>query len=97
MSIQVLFLFNSMYILDEDKITINFSACNGDKCVGESNEDVVFRMGEKIVSPNKKASLMLQKDGNLVLKCQTTDKELWTSGTSGVDVVLKAQVTFLAF
>ena len=51
-------------------------------------------MGEQLVSPNKKAALMLQKDGNLVLRCQTTDKELWASGTAGVDVVLKVQVLF---
>ena len=51
-------------------------------------------MGEQLVSPNKKAALMLQKDGNLVLRCQTTDKELWASGTGGVDVVLKVQVLF---
>ena len=54
-------------------------------------------MGEQLVSPNKKAALMLQKDGNLVLMCQTNNKELWTSGTCGEDVRLKIQVNTQPF
>ena len=50
-------------------------------------------MGEQLVSPNEKAALMIQMDGNLVLRCQTTDEELWTSGTCGEDVRLKIQVS----
>ena len=54
--------------------------------------DVVFRMGEKLVSPNKKAWLEIQKDGNLVLMCQTNNNKLWSSGSCGEDVRLKIQV-----
>ena len=44
------------------------------------------------MSKNRKAALTLKAGGNLVLECMNTDKELWSSGTSGEDVRLKIQV-----
>ena len=52
----------------------------------------VLSLGKKIVSNNGKAALTMQTDGNLVLTCQTTEEELWSSGTSGVDLGLRIQV-----
>ena len=61
-------------------------------CEREEQIAAVLSLGQKIVSKNGKAVLTMQTDGNLVLKCQTTDEVLWKSGTSGGDLGLRIQV-----
>ena len=51
-----------------------------------------FDIGERLVSDNRKAALTIKTSGNLVLECMNTERELWSTGTSGKDVRLKIQV-----
>ena len=62
--------------------TICKAGCQGDMCYNAAgSRDVFLRVGQNLTSPNGRAHLIMQDDGNLVLYCTSTNRAVWATHT----------------